>query len=167
MILLREATIYDLSILTLWDEQQHIIESDPNDDWNWEQELLKKNPWREQLIAELHNNPIGFVQIINPAQEETNYWGKIEEGYRAIDIWIGDIENTGKGYGREMMIQALQRCFVNEGVHTVLIDPLASNTRAIRFYEKIGFRFLEDRKFGDDECKVYQITKAHWKVMEH
>lgn len=159
MLQLREATIKDLEILKYWDTQPHVIQSDPNDDWHWEIELTRKHDWRELLIAEVDRTPIGFIQIIDPALEETHYWGEIERGYRAIDIWIGEPSNLGRGYGTIMMNQALERCFRNPGVHGVLIDPLSSNTLAIRFYERIGFRYVEDRRFGDDECKVYRITR--------
>jgi aminoglycoside 6'-N-acetyltransferase len=39
MITLRTATIADLKLLQHWDEQPHVIDSDPNDDWYWEEEL--------------------------------------------------------------------------------------------------------------------------------
>jgi len=38
---LRPATIDDLPLLLKWDEEPHVIESDPNDDWQWETELLR------------------------------------------------------------------------------------------------------------------------------
>jgi aminoglycoside 6'-N-acetyltransferase len=44
----------------------------------------------------------------------------------------------------------------------VLIDPLASNTRAHRFYERLGFEFVERRRFGEDDCLVYQLLRARW-----
>ena len=31
-----------------------------------------------------------------------------------------------------------------------------------KFYERMGFRFLEDRRFNDDDCAVYRITRAQW-----
>lgn len=159
MLKLRKATIHDLALLQAWDEEPHVNKSDPNDDWNWEIELVKSYDWRELLIAEVDGVPMGFIQIINPAREETRYWGEIEEGYRAIDIWIGPPEFLDKGYGTIIMKLALSRCFESKEVHTVLIDPLASNIRAIQFYERLGFRFVEDRKFGEDECKVYEFVR--------
>lgn len=162
MIHLREATIGDLSTLRHWDEQPHVSKSDPNDDWHWEIELPKKHTWRELLIAELDGRSIGFIQIIDPALEESHYWGEITNGYRAIDIWIGEESDLGKGYGTIMMTQALERCFRDPEVHSVLIDPLSSNTKAIRFYERMGFRYVEDRRFGDDDCKVYRMTRKSW-----
>ncbi len=162
MIRLRHTTIEDIPTLKYWDDQQHVIDSDPNDDWNWEYEIPRTLIWREQLIAELDGRPIGFVQIINPAQEESHYWGDIAEGFRAIDIWIGLATDLGKGYGTEIMQQSLARCFSIPAVNAVLIDPLASNIRAIKFYERIGFQYLESRKFGDSDCKVYSFSRESW-----
>ncbi len=50
---LRDAKIANLTLLKHWEEQPHVIASDPDDDWEWEIELTKTHPWREQLIAEV------------------------------------------------------------------------------------------------------------------
>ncbi len=50
-IRLRPATTADLDLLRHWDEQPHVVSSDPNDEWNWEVELTWATPWREQLIG--------------------------------------------------------------------------------------------------------------------
>jgi aminoglycoside 6'-N-acetyltransferase len=163
VITLRAAALEDLPILEYWDEQEHVIDSDPNDDWNWATELPKQVFWREQLVAELNGKPIGFIQIIDPALEETHYWGDVEQNLRAIDIWIGLKENLGKGYGTHMMQLAIKRCFANEDVTAILIDPLISNTAARRFYERLGFRFVENRIFGSDETAVCVLERSNWK----
>jgi RimJ/RimL family protein N-acetyltransferase len=72
--------------------------------------------------------PIGFVQIIDPAREESHYWGDCEPNLRAIDIWIGEADCLNKGYGTQMMRLAIERCFADPSVTAILIDPLASNT---------------------------------------
>lgn len=161
---LRPATILDLQLLQRWDEQPHVIDSDPNDDWNWQVELSRTLPWREQLIAELDGVPIGFVQIIDPAEEEGHYWGPVAANLRAIDIWIGEKDYLGKGHGTRIMQIALERCFAVAEVEDVLIDPLASNTRAIRFYERLGFKPVERRRFGEDDCIVYRIRRSEWPI---
>ena len=159
---LRDALPKDLTLLQHWDKQEHNISSDPNDDWNWELELHRKVPWREQLIAELNGRAIGFVQIIDPALEESKYWGEVGQGFKAIDIWIGDANDLGKGYGTIIMQWVLNRCFATPGVNAILIDPLESNTRAHRFYERLGFQFLEKRKFIEDNCFVYSLNREAW-----
>ena len=160
-ITLRTATINDLELLRHWDKQTHVIASDPDDDWEWETELLYNPEWREQLVAELDSRPIGFVQIIDPKEEETHYWGNdIEENLRAIDIWIGEADDLGKGYGTQMMKLAIDRCFASPDVAAIIIDPLSSNTRAIKFYEKLGFIFAEKRVFGEHECHVMKLERT-------
>lgn len=163
-IQLRRANINDLPILLHWDKQQHVIDSDLDGNWDWETELLQEPAWREQLMAELDGRPLGFVQIIDPAEEETHYWGDVPSGLRAIDIWIGMAEDLGKGYGTIMMQQALERCFSVPSVAAILIDPLATNLRAHRFYERLGFRFVEQKRLGEDEsdCYIFKLSREEW-----
>jgi aminoglycoside 6'-N-acetyltransferase len=78
MMNLRPVTIGDLGLLRHWDEQPHVIAA-ANDDWGWEVELNRFPDWRDQLIAELDGRPIGFVQIIDPAGEESHYWARRPE----------------------------------------------------------------------------------------
>ena len=68
MLHLRLATINDLDLLRRWDDEPQVVESDPNDDWGWETELLRSPLWREQLIAEVDGRAIGFVQNIDQAR---------------------------------------------------------------------------------------------------
>lgn len=159
---LRQATIEDLELLRHWDEQPHVIAAAPNDDWDWQTELTHNPDWRQLLIAERNGRPVGFIQIIDPAREESHYWDEIETGFRAIDIWIGKAADLGKGYGTEMMKLALDRCFAEPEVKAVLIDPLESNTKAHRFYERLGFKFVEKRRFGKDDCFVYRLDRSAW-----
>lgn len=162
MLSLRPATLDDVAVLRRWDEEPHVVASDPNDDWRWEEELGRSPPWREQLIAEWNGRPIGFMEIIDPALEEDHYWGDVPNGLRAIDIWIGEADCLDQGFGTQMMQLALQRCFDAPGVSAVIVDPLTSNTRAHRFYERLGFRFVEKRRFGADDCFVYRLERAEY-----
>jgi aminoglycoside 6'-N-acetyltransferase len=159
VINLRKATVEDIDLLKHWDKQQHVIDCDPDDEWDWESELQKDPEWREQLVADKDGEPIGFIQIIDPFHEETHYWGEIEENKRAIDIWIGEEANLNKGYGTQMMNLAIQRCFSVPEVDAIFIDPLKTNTKAHRFYARLGFEFLEERIFDGKECFVYVLKR--------
>ncbi len=61
-----------------------------------------------------------------------------------------------------MMRLALERCFADAAVTAVLVDPLAANERAHRFYERFGFKRIERRIFGEDDCFVYRLARADW-----
>jgi aminoglycoside 6'-N-acetyltransferase len=162
MLTLRPATIADAPLLRRWDDEPHVRNATGGGDWQWETELLETHPWREQLIAEVDGTPIGFLQIIDPAEEEGHYWGDVAANLRAVDIWIGETAYLGKGHGTRMMQLAIERCLADPAVEAILIDPLASNARAISFYQRLGFTPVEERQFGRDRCLVHRLTRADW-----
>jgi aminoglycoside 6'-N-acetyltransferase len=159
MLALRHATPDDAPLLRRWDSEPHVIASKGDEDWQWETELPRRVAWRDLLIAELAGTPIGFVQIIDPAAEESRYWGDCPPGLRAIDIWIGEPTRLAQGWGTRMMQAAIARCFADPAVTAILIDPLETNHRARRFYERLGFRAVGPRRFGEDACMVYQLDR--------
>lgn len=159
---LRLADLDDVAMLRQWDAQPHVIAAKGDEDWQWERELGYRPTWREQLIAELDGRPIGFIEIIDPSAETTRYWGEVPAGLRAIDIWIGEADCLGRGVGTQMMRQAIERCFADPTVTAILIDPLIDNAAALRFYRRLGFRFLEQRRFGDDLCAVHKLAREDY-----
>lgn len=161
-MLLRPATPEDLPVLLHWDKQPHVVAAAGEDGgFDWEHELPRALDWRELLIAELEGRPIGLVQIIDPALEESHYWGDCGPDLRAIDIWLGEEADLGKGYGTEIMRFAIARCFADTRVKAIIIDPLVSNTRAHRFYERFGFQIVDRRIFADiDDCYVMRRERS-------
>jgi aminoglycoside 6'-N-acetyltransferase len=91
---------------------------------------------------------------------KSHYWGNSVGELRAIDLRIGDEADLRKGYGTRMMELTLTRCFADPAVTAVLVDPLATNIRAHRFYERLGFQFVERRSFGDDDCFVCRLDRT-------
>jgi aminoglycoside 6'-N-acetyltransferase len=100
--------------------------------------------------------------IIDPHEEPTHYWGVVEPDLRAIDIWIGRAQDLGRGYGAQMMRLAIDACFAEPRVTAIVIDPLASNVRAHRFYRRLGFQPIERHTFGEDDCLVHRLERAVW-----
>lgn len=164
-VTLRLARADDAAILEAWDRDADVAASsgeDANDDWrdeDWRQEISAAPPWRDILIAEEDGRPVGAIVDIDPAVEETHYWGDCGAGLRAFDIWIGAPEDRGRGIGAAMMRLAAARAFADPRVKAIMIDPLLSNGRAIRFYEQLGFRKVEERWFGEDLCLVMRLDR--------
>jgi aminoglycoside 6'-N-acetyltransferase len=155
----RPATPDDLELLRVWDRQPHVIAAKGNEDWQWGKELARSPDWREQLIAEVGGRPIGFVEIIDPSHEDSHYWECVAEGHRAIDLWIGEKADLDRGYGTQIMKQAIARCFAGPTVTAILVDPRDCNARAHRFYERLGFEYVVHRQFGEDSCFVYRLNR--------
>ena len=171
MITLRPATLADAALLAAWDREPHVIAATTDDDdagtahgdMSWEEELAGQSDLSYHVIAELDGRPIGVMQIIDPELEPTHYWGGMPPNLRALDIWIGPADALGKGYGEEMMRQAFALCFVDPKVTAIVIDPLASNERAHKFYQRLGFVPVGRRLFHDeDDCLVHELTRETW-----
>ena len=160
-------------MLDRWDLEPHVISATSDDpdapkafgDMYWPDELALVRDDYQYFIAELNRRPIGGMQIIDPHTEPTHYWGDVEPGLRAIDIWIGDAADLGKGFGTEMMRAAFRLCFSDPAVNAIIIDPLASNTRAHTFYQRLGFRPEGIQALGDDDdaCLVHRLTRTDWR----
>jgi aminoglycoside 6'-N-acetyltransferase len=160
---LRPAVVTDIPLLKAWDENPYVIDATGEDsDYDWSEEIPRTADWGELLIAEEGGRPIGFMEIIDPAREPTRYWGDVENNLRALDIWIGEEKDLGRGYGTQMMRLALACCFAEPGVKAVIIDPLERNIRARRFYERLGFRFVEIRTFEKEVCAIYRLERADY-----
>lgn len=179
---LRPATVADQPLLERWDEDEDVTSSSGNDHLDtegvyesgyWTHELAIQSDVYEYFIAEVREGdasegnewrPIGAIQIIDPHREPTHYWGEIEPNLRAIDIWLGEPGDRGKGYGELTMTAAVERCFAAPEVTAIIIDPLNSNTRAIKFYQRMGFKPTHRQTFGDDDCLVHKLTRAQWRT---
>lgn len=163
-LVLRPAPPDDVPVLEQWDADPVIAGMLGEDDYaDWTAEIANDDPHSEQLIAELAGRPIGFMQIIDPQLERTHYWGEVAAGLRALDIWISAAADRGRGLGSRMMQLAHHRCFRLLGARAILVDPLASNTSAIRFYARLGYRQIDRRVFaGVDDCWVMQLERSDW-----
>lgn len=57
-----------------------------------------------------------------------------------LDIIIAAADNTGKGLGSDALRTLTQYLFQNMNVRVCYVNAIASNARAIRAYEKAGFK---------------------------
>ena len=172
-VTLRFATPADIPVLERWDLEPHVI-SASTDNPDIEKAFGEENDWAENIamhqddvwehwIAEVDGRPIGAMQMCDPHLEPTHYWGDVGPNLRALDIWIGEPADRGKGYGEEMMRLGIARSFAKPEVTAILIDPLNSNPRAHKFYQRLGFVPVGRQVFnGEDDCLVHKLTRADW-----
>lgn len=173
-VILRPATPADVPTLEAWDRQPHVIACSSDrpdlevafDGIDWAEELAERSEVSFYDIAEVAQDgvwrPIGVMQVCDPHLEPTHYWGEIEPGLRAMDIWIGPPDALNRGYGTQMMTLAADAAFADPTVRAIVIDPLNSNTDAHRFYRRLGFEVVGRRMFDEDDCLVHRLTREAW-----
>ena len=59
-----------------------------------------------------------------------------------IDLFIGEIAVRNRGVGTQLLRTLMRALFIEYGADALLVDPKVHNARAIRCYEKCGFRRL-------------------------
>jgi aminoglycoside 6'-N-acetyltransferase len=69
------------------------------------------------------------------------YHEESDPDYRsaAIDIFVGDAWQ-GRGLGTEAMRVLIDHLVRERGHHRITVDPAVANQRAVRVYERLGFR---------------------------
>jgi aminoglycoside 6'-N-acetyltransferase len=71
------------------------------------------------------------------------YWEETDPKYRhaAVDVFL-DPSLHDRGLGTEAVRRVVELLIDERGHHRITIDPAAANARAIRAYEKVGFRVV-------------------------
>jgi aminoglycoside 6'-N-acetyltransferase len=111
----------------------------------------------EPLIIELDGRPIGYIQCYDPHLEDgENPFADQPFGTLGIDQFIGEPDVVGKGHGTAMIVQFVATLF-EEGAPRVIVDPHPGNARAIRAYEKAGFKPVGRRHSHEGEMLLMAI----------
>jgi len=62
------------------------------------------------------------------------------DGHAQLGLSIYKQDDWGHGYGREMIVLALRYAFNELNLHRVWLTTNGFNERAMKLYEKLGFR---------------------------
>ena len=95
-------------------------------------------------ILEFEQRPIGFVQYYRVTEDSKHEYGlapgaDVQHTF-ALDQFIGEPRLWNRGLGTRAVSLILRHLFEREHARTIVIDPPVDNPRAIRCYEKCGFR---------------------------
>ncbi len=91
----------------------------------------------EDLVAggrPVGGRPVGYIQWWHRYYDPDYHWTA------GIDIFIGEPDARDRGVGTEAVRMLLGYLFEVRKLHCVTIDPEVANARAIRSYQKAGFR---------------------------
>ena len=128
-------TVADLPLVRIWLAQPHVMEWWPDPQQQAEEiEGLCHGGDTEPFIVSLASRPIAFLQC--------SRLGSREHG---IDQFIGEAELLGQGHGSSFIRQFCDGLFQAGLALTVTTDPDPANARAVRAYEKAGFRRIGPR----------------------
>ncbi|MGX9931617.1 acetyltransferase [Virgibacillus salarius] len=99
------------------------------------------NPEIDRSIVIYKDSPIGYIQIY-PINEQTSalteYMSK--GNVFGMDQFIGEVHCWNKGIGTLLVTTMVQHLLKEKGANKIIMDPQVTNIRALRCYEKAGFK---------------------------
>ena len=155
----------DLSMLHEWLQRPHVAE------WwlpapTFEQVREEFTPLtvpghRDQGYIALDGaRQIGYIQAYVVKDSGDGWWEDEQDpGARGIDQFLADETMLGRGVGTEMVRAFVALLFADPSVTRVQTDPDPRNVRAIRAYEKAGFRALRSVDTPDGPALLMICTR--------
>ncbi len=140
-----------LSLLTSWLNYNHLQEW-----WNSGEITIEKvrvkylprimgNDSARPYIIYLNENPFGYIQYYYASAGDPNWWpDEPSQDVIGIDQFIANESLLSKGYGTLMINQFIRHLTNEISISEVRVDPRPDNHRAIRCYEKVGFRKIQN-----------------------
>ena len=106
-------------------------------------------------FIEFEEVPIGYLQFYPAVEYGDRVWG--------LDQFIGVPELWGRGLGTRAVNLIKNYLFLEQHAAKCILDPQATNHRAIRCYEKAGFqkvRLLERHELHEGEYRDCWLMEA-------
>ena len=95
-----------------------------------------------QFIVTMDERPFGYLQCYRIGDWHAGF-GPQPDGTRGIDQFIAEPGMVGRGHGSAFIRQFIEG-LLDSGTPRIVIDPSPTNPRAIRAYEKAGFRRVHE-----------------------
>ena len=144
MLKFRPLTSDDFLLLLAWLSKEHVKRW-----WNDGDDTLEKvaNHYGKEekdvarfiLIEEGNSEkPLGYFQY---------YFN--QDGSIGIDQFIGEESYLNRGIGEKAIRMFIQMIMRQHNPTAIILDPSPDNKRAIRCYEKVGFKHYETKKDKD------------------
>lgn len=91
------------------------------------------------FIVFIEGVPIGYIEYYVANKFGGGWWPNEPDGVYGIDVFIGEQDKVGRGYGSLFIRLFLCFLFSKPEIKKIIIDPAVDNHRAIRCYQKVGF----------------------------
>lgn len=166
-VVLRPMAAHDLPMLHDWLNRPHIVAW-----WGGEQPTLAQvqaqyhpnvlaaervTPW----IGLLDGQPFAYAQSYVACGAGGGWWEDVTDpGMRGIDQSIADAALLGQGLGTQLVCALVASLFRDPQVTAIQTDPAPGNARAIRCYEKAGFRRIRECVTPDGPA-LYMLRTRH------
>lgn len=159
----RAVTQEDYGLLGDWMARPHWREwwGEPDEELGFVRDMVEgRDTTCRPFIFSIEDEPSGYIQVwqVGPHQvpewtDENPWLLQVPPDAVGIDLSLSDGERLGRGLGSAVLSRFV--VMLREAGHdTILIDPDPANARAVRAYEKAGFRRMDSVTEGTDRALI-------------
>lgn len=152
----------DLPLLRAWLKQPHCRQwwGEPDEELALIRATLEGDDGTRAFVVRVDGAPAAYIQSWKPSNfarspqwlDEAPWLADVPADTLGIDVFVGPTEMLERGMGSRIVRAFAERLF-EAGATRLIIDPDSANGRAVRAYEKAGFREYA-RHDGPDETTL-------------
>jgi len=161
-------TLDDLPLMRRWLDMPHVKEwwGEPEAELDYIRDMIEGRDTTRPFIFSVDGKPVGYIQYWFVGDHQNATWiadhpwlAELPADSVGVDLSIGEQDRLAQGIGSGVL-----RAFVEHlselGHRTIIIDPDPANKRAVRAYEKAGFRAIEQLlgRTGDALIMQYELN---------
>ena len=162
----RAMTAADLPLMGRWLQTPHMREwwGEPETELGHIRDMIEGRDTTRPFLFSIKGRPVGYIQYWFIGHHQNAEWiashpwlAELPSDTIGVDLSIGDADDLGRGIGSTVLRRFVER-LADEGHTSIVIDPDPANGRAVRAYEKAGFRAMPHLigRTGDALIMQYQ-----------
>ena len=162
----RPMTVADMPMARRWLETPEVVRwwGDPDEQIALLEEDLD-DPRMAMWIVSHEGRPFAYIQDYDPRAWNLHHLADLPPGSRGIDQFIGEPDMLGRGHGSAFIRAHVDNLFAADAP-AVGTDPDPANARAVRAYEKAGFRTLRETPDWEGEPVLLMVREAYDRRLE-
>lgn len=151
-----------LPLLERWLREPHWREwwGDPDTELSFIRDMVEGRDTTRPFLFLIDGAPSGYIQVWFIGDHQNASWiaehpwlGELPPETVGVDLSIAEARNLSRGLGTAVLKAFVERLRA-EGHRWIIIDPDPANRRAVRAYEKAGFRLLPHLAGRTGDCLI-------------
>ncbi|SEQ13159.1 GNAT family N-acetyltransferase [Piscibacillus halophilus] len=144
----RELEEKDQPFLVKWLSDPEVLQFYEGRDQPFDLEKVKQEFYEiddgvTKCIVEYKGERIGYIQFYKVEAYYREKFGYKSERTFGLDQFIGEVDYWNKGIGTTLVKNMARYLLNRENADHVVMDPQTQNHRALRCYEKSGFKIVK------------------------
>jgi RimJ/RimL family protein N-acetyltransferase len=162
----RPMSAEDLPLMRSWLTRPHVAQwwGDPDTELGYIRDMIEGRDTTRPFIFSVDGEPMGYIQYWFIGDHQNATWiadhpwlAELPSDAVGVDLSIGEPGSLSQGIG-SAVLRAFTERLLAQGYRTVVIDPDPQNGRAVRAYERAGYRAIPRLlgRTGDTLIMQYQ-----------